>query len=292
MVHLYAAHDYKTLLGKKKKNFIDKLNNPSENFLKRTLLAQSQIQRNTLKREHKIKLDDIMKAKNFVDVLPSSINKSRVVSFLLKDAESPKEEKSAHIIAIKILREDNDTRYRLFDPNYGETRKLDSQSLKTALQNLFNKDALYSQLNHYSVSDTKLIIDKYNLAGYGAEKYPKAKSISHLKLKKVNLKAIAYLIEKGADINYERPLGYTVLGKACTRKKDIEVVKFLIEKGGDISLKAWLETMHHSIMWGQTEMLKILLKKVPYCDDWTLFRRILLAFGVILLAFAYSLWPV
>lgn len=206
-----------------------------------------------------------MNKENFVDALPQNMKESRIVHFFLRDKSLLEGE--AHVIAIKILREDNRIRYRVFDPNAGETRKLDNQLLKSALSGLFN---FYEDLAEYEVEDAETLINQYSLKERGRKKYPKARFIDCIDDSITSsgdntINAIKCMLEAGADINYGISTGENALGNACIKGRNVHVVKFLIEKGGEIPLTPWLYALALNSLGGNREMVKILWEKGPYC---------------------------
>lgn len=141
---------------------------------------------------YKVQLDDIMGKADFIDILPQNISKSRSIGFTMEN------ESSGHMIGIDILDKNNCIKYRIFDPKYGETKKLSIEEFKKTLYELVTKK--YSNLDEYNLTDNNIVVSENNLTSNGRRKYPKARLIRH---KNVNLdiKAVCLLLERGAKFS-------------------------------------------------------------------------------------------
>jgi ankyrin repeat protein len=70
------------------------------------------------------------------------------------------------------------------------------------------------------------------------------------------------LLDAGADVNQEGPIGNTPLAAACSQTNSPQIVEFLISRGAEVNQKGYKGTspLYHAVRKGQVAIAKILIE--------------------------------
>ncbi|KIE04333.1 hypothetical protein NF27_IN00740 [Candidatus Jidaibacter acanthamoeba] len=234
---LYAAHEIKHV-GREDKDFVAKLNrnivSPNDNFFKRVMLYQTHFGYfKPTPNLGKIKVaTKLWKETPFRNLIPYYFEKNKFLRLDLYNKTG-----DCHVIVVQVLKgADGECKYKLFDPNVGESKELTDIELKQGLNYLL-KDFYRRQYNFVEIRDgEQMIMINKLLTNKG--KYLDEKKLLHLAR---NAEQFEYLWGLGAnEVNYVSDLGNkkTSLHYALEFNHN-KTFELLMEKGAEVDVVDW-----------------------------------------------------